>query len=128
MSDNGFGGIVDSLLGGMNGFLSSKTVVGEATKIGDTIIVPFVDVSFGIGAGNFKGDKKDNGAGGLTGKMTPSAVLVIQNGSTRLVNIKNQDAMTKILDMVPDIMNKITSQKEETVSDEEVIKAVNENH
>lgn len=122
MSDNSsFKGIVDSLIGGMDGFLSTKTVVGEATQIGDTIIIPFVDVSFGVGAGNFKGDKKDNGAGGLSGKMSPSAVLVIQKGSTRLVNIKNQDAMTKILDMVPDVMNMITAKKETTVSDEEAV-------
>ena len=32
--------------------------------------------------------------------MTPCAVLVIQNGKTKLVNIKNQDTMTKILDMI----------------------------
>ena len=32
--------------------------------------------------------------------MTPSAVLVIKDGATKLVNIKNQDSMTKILDMV----------------------------
>ena len=124
MADNGFGGIVDSLIGGMDGFLSTKTVVGEPTKIGDTIIVPFVDVSFGVGAGNFKNNSgKDNGAGGLTGKMAPSAVLVIQNGSTRLVNIKNQDAMTKILDMVPDIMDKIMPKKGQAISDDEAIKA-----
>ncbi len=113
--------VVDSMLSGMDGFLSSKTVVGEPTVIGDTIIVPFVDVSFGIGAGDFRGEKKANGAGGLTGKMTPSAVLVIQNGTTRLVNIKNQDSMTKILDMVPDFVNKFVSNgNEDELSDDEV--------
>ena len=40
-------------------------------------------------------DKKEKGAGGVGGKMTPCAVLVIQNGHTRLVNIKNQDTITK---------------------------------
>ena len=40
--------------------------------------------------------------------MTPCAVLVIQNGHTRLVNIKNQDTITKILDMVPDMVDKFT--------------------
>ena len=39
-------------------------------------------------------------------------VLVIQNGVTKLVNIKNQDGMTKILDMVPDFINKFTSGKD----------------
>ena len=42
-------------------------------------------------------------------KMTPSAVLVIQNGNTKLVNIKNQDGLTKVLDMVPDFVNRFTS-------------------
>lgn len=121
MADNKFNEVVDSLLGGMQGFLSTKTVVGEPTQIGDTIIVPFVDVSFGVGAGDFKGAKSDNGAGGLSGKVTPSAVLVIQNGTTRLVNIKNQDSVTKILDMIPDLVNKVASKKEKSMSDEEVV-------
>ena len=47
----------------------------------------------------------------MTGKMTPSAVLVIQNGSTRLVNIKNQDGLTKVLDMVPDFVDRFASGK-----------------
>ena len=108
--DNQFKETVDALFKGMNGVVSSKTVVGDAIHIGDTIILPLVDVSFAIGAGAFHADKKDRGAGGLGGKMIPSAVLVIQNGTTRLVNIKNQDSMTKILDMVPDFVNKFMKQ------------------
>ena len=56
-------------------------------------------------------DKKNNGGGGMGGKIMPSAVLVIQNGTTKLVNIKNQDGVTKLLDMVPDFVNKFTSRK-----------------
>ncbi|MCH5274274.1 MAG: GerW family sporulation protein [Lachnospiraceae bacterium] len=124
MAENQLNGVVESLLKGMDTVLSTKTVVGEATKIGDTIILPLVDVSFGVGAGaGLNGEKKSqNGAGGIGGKMTPSAVLVIgQNGSTKLVNIKNQDAVTKILDMIPDVVNKFTSKKEELIPDEEAV-------
>ena len=128
MADNNFNEVVQSMVKGMNGFLSSKTVVGEPTVIGDVTIVPFVDVSFGVGAGTFRGEKKDNGAGGISGKMTPTAVLVIQNNSTRVVSIKNQDAITKILDLVPAVVNKVTAKKEEKVSDEEVREAVNANY
>ena len=46
----------------------------------------------------------------MGGKMTPSAVLVIKDGNAKLVNIKNQDSMTKILDMVPDFVNRFTAQ------------------
>ena len=126
MAESSFNSVVNSLLDGMEGFLSSKTVVGEPVVVGETILIPFVDVSFGVGAGTFRGDKKDNGAGGLTGKMTPTAVLVVQNNSTRVVSIKNQDSVTKIIDMIPEIMNKITAKKEAKLSDEEVLKATEE--
>lgn len=120
---NQFEGVVESLLNGMNSVLSTKTVVGEPTQIGDTIILPLVDVSFGIGAGAGSNGCKNttSGAGGLGGKMTPSAILVIKNGTARLVNIKNQDAVTKVLDMIPDLVDKFTRKKEENLTDEEVI-------
>lgn len=95
MADNNFKGTVEALFHGMDGVISSKTVVGEAIQIKDTIILPLVDVSFGVGAGAFNGEKKERGAGGIGGKMTPCAVLVIQNGTTKLVNIKNQDTVVE---------------------------------
>ena len=112
MADNSFNNTVESLFKGMDSFITTKTVVGDAIHIGDTIILPLVDVSFGVAAGAFSQEKKNNGAGGMVGKINPSAVLVIQNGVTKLVNIKNQDGMTKILDMVPDFINKFTSGKD----------------
>ena len=112
MSENNFNNTVESLFKGMDSFITTKTVVGDAIHIGDTIILPLVDVSFGVAAGAFSQEKKNNGAGGMGGKINPSAVLVIQNGVTKLVNIKNQDGMTKILDMVPDFINKFTSGKD----------------
>ena len=105
---------VESLFKGMDSFITTKTVVGDAIHIGDTIILPLVDVSFGVGAGAFSGEKKNNGGGGMGGKITPSSILVMQNGTTKLINVKNQDAMTKVLDMIPDIINKFTAGKEET--------------
>lgn len=119
-----FQGVVESLLKGMDNVLSTKTVVGEPTQIGDTIIVPLVDVAFGVGAGTGSNKQKSSitGAGGLGGKMTPSAVLVINNGYTKLVNIKNQDAVTKVLDMIPDLVDKFTKPKDKSeISDDKVV-------
>ena len=121
MADHDFTGVVDSLMKGMSGFLSSKTVVGEPTTIGDTTIIPLVDVTFGIGAGASSADKKNNGAGAMSGKMVPSAVLVIKNGQIKLVNIKNQDGVTKVLDMIPDLVDRFTTKKEEMPDDEDVV-------
>lgn len=119
-----FQGVVEALLKGMDTVLSTKTVVGEATMVGDTIILPLVDVSFGVAAGAGSNGQKNSasGAGGLGGKMTPSAVLVIKDGNTKLVNIKNQDAVTKVLDMVPDLVEKFTKPKQkEEMSDKDVV-------
>ena len=116
-----FNEAVNVLFDKVDDLVSTKTVVGEPTQVGDTIILPLVDVSFGIGAGAGANGTKTSGAGGLGGKMTPSAILVIKDGSARLVNIKNQDAVTKILDMLPDLVDKFTTKKGDKMSDEEVI-------
>lgn len=121
MTENNFSGVIDSLMKGMNAVIGTKTVVGEATQIGDTIILPLVDVSFGVGAGANAQDKKNGGGGGFSAKMSPSAVLVIKDGSTKLVNIKNQDAVTKVLDMIPDIVDKFTKPKEELLEDDTAV-------
>ena len=123
---NDFNETVASLFKGMDSFLSAKTVVGEAVHVNDTIILPLVDVSFGVGAGAFAGDKKNNAGGGMGGKMSPSAVLVIQNGATKLVNIKNQDTVTKILDMVPDVVDRITGKLGDVKMDDDIDEAISD--
>ena len=120
MEDNKFNSTVSALFNGMDSVISSKTVVGDAIHIGDTIILPLVDVSFAVGAGAFHADKKEKGAGGLGGKISPSAVLVIQNGRTKLVNIKNQDTITKLLDLVPDVIDRVKEKKEGKVTEKDI--------
>ena len=60
MGDNSFHTTVESLFKGMDSFITTKTVVGDAIHIGDTIILPLVDVSFGVAAGAFSQEKKNN--------------------------------------------------------------------
>ena len=121
MATNSTTDIVNNLMKGLDTVLATKTVVGEATKFGDTIIIPLVDVSFGIGAGSADKSSSAGSGGGLTGKMSPSAVLVISNGTTRLVNVKNTDNLSRALDLIPEIMNRIKSNKGAT--DEEILDA-----
>ena len=115
MNNNNLSEVMQSLFKGMDSVLSTKTVVGEPTQIGDVIILPLVDVSFGVAAGAALGDTKNNGGGGLGGKMSPNAVLVIKDGHTKLVNVKNQDALTKILDMVPDLLDRFQKNDADTI-------------
>ena len=66
MSENNFTNTVESLFKGMDAFITTKTVVGDAVRFDD---------------------------------------------GTKLVNVKNQDGITKILDMVPDFVDKFAGKK-----------------
>ncbi|MCL2198398.1 MAG: sporulation protein [Defluviitaleaceae bacterium] len=102
-----------TLFSKMEDFVSTKTVVGEAVHFGDTIIVPLVDVTFGMGTGladtpsDDKNPAKGAGGGALGAKMSPSAVIVIVNGTVQLVNVKSQESVNKLIDMVPGILSKL---------------------
>lgn len=116
------------LLSSMEEFITTKTVVGQPIYVGDTIVLPLVDVQFGAGVGSKqkKSEANPNGksaAGGVGAKMSPSAVLVIKDGQARLVNIKQQDTVTKVLDMVPDLIDKFKGTNKE--EDEAIVEALN---
>ena len=100
MAENHFTSTIESLFKGMDQFVTTKTVVGEPVQVGETIIIPLIDVTCGMAAGAF-------------------AEGSIQNGVTKLVNVKNQDAVTKVIDMAPDLINRFLGGKpavsEETV-------------
>ena len=123
MADNEKKEVIDSLLKGMDSILSSKTVVGNPVTIGDTTIIPLVDISFGVAAGNgneSRNYKKDSSAGGMGGKVSPNAIIVIKDGNTRLLSVKNQDSITKILDMVPEVVHRLSKDKKGGPDDDEI--------
>lgn len=120
---NSIATVVKSLMDGAEGVLTSKTVVGAPVRIGEQIIIPLSDVSIGCGAGSNGTDHKDEGAGGFSAKMTPSAILIIKDGQTKVVNIKDQTAVTKLVDMIPDVIDKLKGKKSDMISDEDAVKA-----
>lgn len=93
-----------SLFEGMDSYLSTKTVVSEPIQIGDTTLIPLVNVSFGAAAGAFRGKEKADKAGGIGGKMSPNAVIVIKNNSARVINVSTNTGLEKLIDMIPDFV------------------------
>ena len=92
------------LVEAMEHFITTKSVVGEPIQIGETILLPLADVSFGMGIGMFS--KGDNGTGGVGGKITPNSVLVLKKGSSKIISVKDADGVSKLIDMVPDVVDK----------------------
>ncbi len=120
---NNIKSVVDALMKDMDSLVATKTVIGDPIKVDDAVIVPLVDVSFGVAAGSGSRDnnKKDCGIGGANAKMSPSAVLVIQNGHAKIVTVKGQDSISKIIDAIPEVIDKIKDKKGVTVDDDVVI-------
>lgn len=117
--NNTFQENVEALFRGMDAFLSTKAVVGEAVPVGDSLMIPLADVSFGLGAGALSATNKNNGGGGMGAKVSPAAVLLIaKDGTTKLVSLKGQDAVSKIVDMAPDILTKIAGYAKNTSGSE----------
>ncbi|MDF2986326.1 MAG: hypothetical protein K0R50_1836 [Eubacterium sp.] len=109
---------VEVIFNKLESFLKTKTVVGEPIKIGETTIVPFINLAFGLGTGggtgtDDKGIGGSGGGGGTGAKISPTAVLVIQGDKIELLPIKKTGGLDKLVDMVPGIIERINEKKEE---------------
>lgn len=123
MAENNVENVMKSMLDGVNGVLTSKTVVGSPIEVGDTILVPLSDVTIGCGAGSNNGKGSNAGGGGFSAKMSPTAVLIIRGGNTKVVSIKDQTNITRLIDMVPETIDKIVSlrQGNDLMDDDEAV-------
>ena len=118
-----FNETVGSLFKGMDSFLSTKTVVGEAIHIGDTILLPLVDVTFGVAAGAFRStdSRRNNSGGGMGAEKCPQrgSVYHFTDGTTRMISVDNNRGIEKILDMIPDFVDKFAAGMNGRSQDEE---------
>ena len=98
-----------SMFDSLETHLSAKTVVGEAVHIGDIILVPLIEITFGMGTGltDKKEAQKTSGGGAMGAKMTPVAILTIIDNTVQLVNVKNQESVNKVIDMIPGLITKL---------------------
>ena len=115
--------LLNALFQGLDGFVQSKTVVGEPIVVGNTTLIPLMEVSCGMASGAFMKEnqkKGDGGAGAMSSKITPAAILIIQDGRTKLIRVKNEDAFSKIIDMIPEAIDKITGGSRVTKSAEDL--------
>lgn len=109
---------IQSMFDKLENFLRTETVVGNPISVGDVTLIPIIEITFGLGSGGSasKDGKGCDGSGGGVGagaKITPNAMMVIKGGEVSVLPLKNRDSLEKVLEMVPDILNKFTAEKEE---------------
>ena len=107
LNKDGLGVTIQALFKGMESLVQSKTVVGEPIEAGGALIIPLIEISAGLASGALMNSAKNNGAGSMSAKMSPVALLIIEDGKTKLVSVKNQDVFTRLLDLIPEAVDKV---------------------
>jgi len=102
---------LNAMFDGMEGLLQSKMVVGDPIDMGEVKLLPLLEISAGMAGGSFAAQAKERGAAAMTAKISPVAMLMIQGKMVRLINIKNQDAISKLVDLIPDAIDKFTGSR-----------------
>lgn len=121
-------GLMLTSMSSIRDMIDVNTIIGEPIKGVDEItIIPISKVSFGFAAGGSEltkeiieeYSKNKEGEliqyrlpfGGGTGagvSINPVAFIVVQGGMTRLLPIENTSGIDRLLDYIPDLMDKVT--------------------
>ncbi len=120
MAEHPIQGLMDTALKNIKSMIDVNTIVGTPVTAPDgTVIIPISKVGFGFAAGGSEfgnplqkedGPKSNFGGGSGAGvSISPVAFLVVGNGAVRLLSLsENSSAVERIIDMVPEIMTKVT--------------------
>lgn len=104
-----------------------NTIIGEPIETSNNVVViPISKVTFGFAAGGseFKGETIDEytkrekeeaiqyrlpfgGGSGAAVNISPEAFLIIQEGQVKLLPVNHISAVDKLIDYVPDLLEKI---------------------
>ena len=93
--------------------VDTNTIVGEPVTTPDGVtLIPISRVSFGFASGGGDYGKTVQHFGGGSGagvKIDPVAFLIVKEGSTRVlpVGIPPVSTVDRVIEMVPDIMDKV---------------------
>jgi len=110
---------LESTMGKVRELIDANTIVGKPIQAGDDLtLIPISHVSFGFAGGGTDFQTKHGGTGkqdpfgGATGagvKINPVAMVVIHGSNVRIMNIAPPpgDGIDKVIDMVPDIIDRV---------------------
>ena len=104
---------IDQLFEKFENFIKNKTVIGEPFQVGDITLIPTLSISFGLGTGKGeeadpkKGQQSGGHGAGIGSRIMPVAMIVIKNGEVSVLPIKKNTGLDKLIELVPDLMDKL---------------------
>lgn len=128
MSDYPIEGLMNSAMNSIKEMIDVDTIIGEPIETSNNaVIIPVSKVNFGFAAGGseFKvklSDKKKEeseesedkkrlpfgGGSGAGVSISPIAFIVVQESGVKLLPVEHTSAVDKLLDLVPDLIDKTT--------------------
>lgn len=124
MKDNGLERLVDTAMQKIRELADCETVIGKPITTDGVTIIPISKVSVGFTSGGSdlptKGSK-DLFGGGTAGGVTlqPLAFITISNGEVKLLQMSvNASKENALINMIPDVIDKITGFINNKKSDE----------
>lgn len=129
MSEHPIEGLMITAMNSIQDMIDVNTIIGEPIETNNNvIIIPISKVSFGFAAGGseFKGEtineysRRDEeeqvqyrlpfgGGSGAGVNINPIAFLVVQSNNVKLLPVCHTSAVDKLLDYVPDAIEKVNS-------------------
>ena len=127
MGEHPIEGLMHITMDSIKDMIDVNTIIGDPIQMNNsTAIIPISKVSFGFASGGseFKGEtideynKKDKdeqiqyrlpfgGGAGAGVTITPVAFLILQSGQVKLMSVEHENCIDKILDYVPDLLEKM---------------------
>ena len=124
MEEKSAGAILSSTIEKIRDLVDTSTIIGEAIYAeGGTTIIPVSKVTYGFASGGADFPSKSNkelfgGGGGAGVTITPVAFLVVNNGEVTLKHITAYDnAAERVVNLVPEMFDKVTSLMNKTKKD-----------
>lgn len=115
MKEQTASGILATTIEKVRQLVDVSTIVGEPIVLSDEItVIPVSKVTYGFASGGSDFPSKNNtelfgGGGGAGITINPVAFLVLKNGEVTLKHITaNDNAAERIVNMVPDVIDKFT--------------------
>ena len=106
--------LMASAMNSIKEMVDVNTIIGSPVNIPDgTVIIPISKVSFGFAAGGseFNGKEKEKlpfgGGSGAGVTINPVGFLVVGNGTVKFISVDQQSATDKLVDYVPEALDKI---------------------
>lgn len=131
MGDYPIEGLMNTAMNSIKEMIDVNTIIGEPIETSNNIVViPVSKVNFGFAAGGSefkgkvikkitpKGEKEDNesdekarmpfgGGSGAGVSINPIAFIVVQSTGVKLLPVEHSSSIDKLLDLIPDIVDKL---------------------